>query len=314
MNASTIVYDGIQHGSKCFRFLDVAGDGNCLFHAIIRSNMLNIKCYKVLRITTMEGIRQMYNQGNAFVDKLYLACRARKFLGLTLPAYLDQQSHNGEWGADLDMCFISMIHGINILSISNLRGGFAEFDVSAFFKDTMKETDFLPLGKRTVWIYHHSFLQPYLPTQLANHFGSLWPVDGRAHGLMLFTGDGTRVEIEDVVETIDVGVEIIEESSSVTLDNSYCIISDNGKSQQGIDTTETKRPVVIPPIGTSIGERLPEAEETYTRKNDKKYKKFKQVLERGYMKDMKPITRLVHEQKEKLLQAIIMEQNGGGAF
>ena len=52
----------IKYGEKYFSLHDAKGDGNCLYHSIVNSEMLNIKNHTILRMNTTESILNMHEE------------------------------------------------------------------------------------------------------------------------------------------------------------------------------------------------------------------------------------------------------------
>lgn len=106
------------------------------------------------------------------MDKLYTS------YAKTIPfgQYVLEQKENGKWGDTLDMCFVSIVYGVNIISVSNTIGGLKHFCVYEYFR-TLNDGRYIVHDPPTIWIYHHLHKRPFVPSGISNHFGSLWPVD-----------------------------------------------------------------------------------------------------------------------------------------
>ena len=167
MNFKGIEYNGIK-----FKLRDVPGDGNCLYHSIVCSNVIQ-RTSAQLRSETYKCVLEIWRGGCDFVDALY------ESYGKLIPIvqYTSEQKENGKWGSTLDMCFVSIVFGVNIVSVSNTTGGLNHFSVFDYFCAFDITCNYILDGAPTIWLFHHLHKQPFVPSLVLNNFCSLWPVD-----------------------------------------------------------------------------------------------------------------------------------------
>ena len=115
---------------------------------------------------------EIWRDGCDFVDTLYAS------YGKLIPIgeYASEMKESGKWGSTLDMCFISIVFGVNIVSISNTKGGLIPFSVFDYFRTLDTSCSYILDHAPTIWLYNHLYKQPFVASVVLNHFCSLWPV------------------------------------------------------------------------------------------------------------------------------------------
>ena len=165
-------FEGIEYNGIKFKLHDVPGDGNCLYHSIISSNLIQRTLFQV-RCKTYNQIFDIWNGGCDFVDAVYSS------YGKPVPIaqYASEQKVCGKWGSTLDMCFVSIVFGVNIVNISNTIGGLNHFSVYEYFCTFDLTCNYIVDDAPTIWLYHHLYKKLFVPSGISNHFCCLWPVD-----------------------------------------------------------------------------------------------------------------------------------------
>ena len=130
----------------------VVGDGNSLYHSIVSSNVIR---------TSSANLRY-------FVDEL-------SYVSLPVGDYVSTQRLDGKWDSTLDMCFVSIVLCVNMVSICNPIGGLKCFSGFKYrYFHTLNNTcKYIVDSVPTIWAYHHLHKQPFVPSAISNHFCSL---------------------------------------------------------------------------------------------------------------------------------------------
>ena len=116
---------------------------------------------------------ESWRNGCSFVKLLY----ASYSKDIPLSQYAQEQNKNGKWGSTLDMCFVSIAFGVNIVSVSSTTGGLKHFSVCDYFRTLNHTCDYVLNDAPTIWLYHHLYKNPFIPSVVLNHFGCLWPAN-----------------------------------------------------------------------------------------------------------------------------------------
>ena len=118
----------------------------------------------------MIKIDSLYRNGNHKVVKVFKSlCNPKQE---SLEIYLHKKKKDGAWGDTIAMCFVSMVHGVNVVSISNSS---PLLDCSSAF-DHLKTVgcqEYIQPNVRTAYVYHHCYKNPFASTPVANHFALL---------------------------------------------------------------------------------------------------------------------------------------------
>ena len=123
---------------------------------------------------------------------------------IPLSQYTAEQKQNGKWGSTLDMCFVSIAFGVNIVSISNTTGGLRHFSVYDYFRTLDSTCNYILDGVPTIWIYHHLYKQPFMPSVMLNHFCCLSPASGLAKPIykeQTVDHNKRKINTDDTVKT-----------------------------------------------------------------------------------------------------------------
>ena len=149
-----------------FKLNDVPGDGNCFFHSVALSDLVNISNHSDLREHLAETISHVASNKNEHKEVIELF----ELTGgnVKLQSWIDKIK---TWADQSSALFIAYIYQINVVIISNLEKGFDYFDVKQW--STMHRQKIIPDDCETLYLYHFMFQRPFSPSKLCNHFGYL---------------------------------------------------------------------------------------------------------------------------------------------
>ena len=68
--AESMNFKGIEYNDTKFRLIDVPGDGNCLYHSLVCSGVIE-RCSSSLRSEAHERVLEYWRNGCSFVKILY---------------------------------------------------------------------------------------------------------------------------------------------------------------------------------------------------------------------------------------------------
>ena len=161
----------IQYKEQFFIFQDSLGDGNCLYHSIVNSGVLDVMTHVDLRKTTTGTIRNIVEGGLEGVDVVKNIYESYNF-AYDISEWCDRQSKDGEWGTTCDIAFISLVHNVKVVSLgsSNLQV-FDSYNYLGMYNTEMDQSD------PTVYIYSHMCGSPFVRSVTANHWGTLLEVE-----------------------------------------------------------------------------------------------------------------------------------------
>lgn len=155
-------FDAVKYQEQFFELIDVPGDNSCFYHAIVRNDILKERNPQNLRANTVAKSRQLYLYGTPR-EKMVMSLIYRNLgnKGDDLLHHLDRQQNSNEWGTTIEMCFISIIYGVNVCSISNTMTGFHLFDTHLCFNKLLRMDDYVVKGTSKIWLYHHALNRPF---------------------------------------------------------------------------------------------------------------------------------------------------------
>jgi len=166
-----------KHGN-IFKLVDVVGDGNCLFHSVVKSEHINISQHDDFRnylVRTIEEIVASPENHQPVLDLF------RRITGRgKITEWLDQIRKSNTWGDEKVGLFIAYIYNVNVVIISNLKNVFHLIDVKLFSK--VHQIQLITDAINTIYLYHFTFHQPFTPSTLPNHFGFLRLLDPKVPG------------------------------------------------------------------------------------------------------------------------------------
>ncbi|MGH7954535.1 MAG: OTU domain-containing protein [Gloeomargaritales cyanobacterium] len=150
------MYTALKYNDLVFKLHDVPGDGNCLYHSIVESNLLNVSEHSVLRTSVLQEVLRRSQNGDNFIDKVFRSHNTTD----TLSDYVERQSRLRQYGSTMEMCFIAIVHGVITRSIVSMKNGLLEFNVNTYFENTLRSPENVIRGS-TIWIYNHQFKNPF---------------------------------------------------------------------------------------------------------------------------------------------------------
>ena len=111
---------GIRYKGQSYIYVNIIGDGLCLFHSIAASDKIPIKDGRQLRIHLYQNILKTKNTSTYS----YVINRAFNYFGkkdpnTILTEVLEKNMYTYNWGNTMDIIFAALVFNINIISISN---------------------------------------------------------------------------------------------------------------------------------------------------------------------------------------------------
>jgi hypothetical protein len=100
---------------------NVPGDGNCFFHEVVLSDLVNISDHQVLRSFLVDRVYAILSDPTDHDEVLSLFQHVSVRTKPT--TWLDKMKQANTWGDDCAALFISYLFQINIQIISNTAGG-----------------------------------------------------------------------------------------------------------------------------------------------------------------------------------------------
>lgn len=198
--------NGLAFRGKLFTPLDVDPDGDCFYHSVVASHVLPIPTASLLRQQLVSNIFGLYQHTDwaAIIDKIYASYNKR----CGFHAYLQGLLQPGNWGTDLEMVFIYLAFGVNVVSITNTPFGLAAFCAKSYI-DVLHITmpsSFAEASPAPIHLYHHAYGRPLMSTHAGNHFCVLFEVADISMKEALFEkafkGSGARMPQSTNVLTV----------------------------------------------------------------------------------------------------------------
>ena len=117
----------ISYDNKLLISVDVPGDGNYLFRALVDSDLIPISDSKTFRsdlsIRTKKLLKNRSLHGRQIRN--YFNNNEKSIEGESIEDYIDcAMSVNGKWGSTFEMICVSIIYRVRIISIANMAGEF----------------------------------------------------------------------------------------------------------------------------------------------------------------------------------------------
>lgn len=173
---------GLSFRSSLFMPIDVDPDGNCFYHSVIASQAIpNVTSPTQLRQQLVRSVLELIkdNEWKNIFTRIYASYNPR----VDFYAYLQQILRNGTWGTDMEMTFIYIVFGINVISLTNAPFGLVPFCAKSSLAQQLHiqmPAGFVELDDKCIYLYHHAYGHPLTPTHSANHFCVLFPVTNGA--------------------------------------------------------------------------------------------------------------------------------------
>jgi hypothetical protein len=143
---------GIRMDGQSYACIQTKGDGNCLFHAMLASNKLNINDALILWANIYGKIIKWTNKPSKMMVAINAVNEVLQDDRLSLQEFINCQKQSGQLESTLDMVFAALVFNINILSISNMPKKFEIFSTNDFLT-TQKLDHFIEGCVETTYIY-----------------------------------------------------------------------------------------------------------------------------------------------------------------
>ena len=156
----------ISYDKKLFIHVDVPGDGNYLFRALVESDIIPISDSKTFRSDL--SIRTKTSLKNESLHdrqiRNYFNNNEKSSKGGTIEDYIDcVMSVSGTWGSTFDIICVSIIYRVRIISIANISGGFMVSDTLSLLNACNIDFDNSVMLDRCIYLYCHLYKAPTTP-------------------------------------------------------------------------------------------------------------------------------------------------------
>ena len=113
-----------------FKLVDVPGDGNCFFHSVSLSPLLNLSIHGILRNILVERIEDILSNREEHQDVLSMFHEISPHKKIF--TWLENIKQKNVWGDDRAALFVAYIFEVNVHIISNFAKGFFYNDIRRF--------------------------------------------------------------------------------------------------------------------------------------------------------------------------------------
>ena len=150
-----------------FDIVDVPGDGNCFFHAVVLSDEINLSSHDDLRGDLVKRLRTaMVNpEEKSFIEKLYIASDPL----ISLNQWLDSIARTGAWGGDIAALFLGYFYQINFCIVNNSKHGLTVLNIREWI-GRLTSFEYVSDNAPSIFLYHHLFRRPWEGSLNCNHF------------------------------------------------------------------------------------------------------------------------------------------------
>ena len=156
-----------------FKVEDVPGDGNCFFHAVSLSPLLNVSDHGILRNILVERVEDILSNREQHQDVLSLFHKISPHKKIF--TWLENIKQSNTWGDNRAALFVAYIFEVNVRIISNFAKGFYYNDIRTISE--LNGYSIIPSDVRTIHLYRFLFGKPFVASKNCNHFGFLQKVD-----------------------------------------------------------------------------------------------------------------------------------------
>ena len=170
-----------------FDFIDVEGDGNCFYHALLKSTQIYdlFQSQGTLRTYLAQQVQSNYHQ-DPFLKHVFVSYACGTFS-------VEQWSHDIQytrlWGSMLEAVLITYFLHIRIFILSNdFNGDDAHNNTEQYLHAIYSRWEDHPINQdlnlpivSTIYIFHHTLNQPLNRHTRRNHFAYLDPVPIERH-------------------------------------------------------------------------------------------------------------------------------------
>ena len=166
--------------NRRYRPMDVAGDGNYLFHSLLLSNYILDYDHLSLRRAICD---LALSSLSGSVHKIFEAIKAPNDDD-DLSTHFKKMCVDGVFAGTTEMCMFYLLFKINVISFTNTESSITphvceKFDVMHFLTNSVKmDISQYNNNGRTIYVYHHEYMSPSTPAASSelNHFLYLEPV------------------------------------------------------------------------------------------------------------------------------------------
>ena len=126
-----IYHLAISYDNKLFVPVDVPGDGNCLYRALVESDLIPLNDSNTFRSNLSYRTKILLKNESSHGRHIrnYFNNNEKSIEGGSIENYIDcNMGVNGKWGSIFEMICVSIIYCVRIISIANLSGGFKVSD------------------------------------------------------------------------------------------------------------------------------------------------------------------------------------------
>ena len=155
---------------KYFKFIDVAGDGDCFFHSILKSELLSRFC-SVHQLRTYLGYMTEAKFTNDHIIQNIFA-----FHRVSVYDWLERIRTMGTWANELDMLLTAYILQINIVSVGNYMNGFILNNMQLNLNMILQCNDIQITEQSIIHIDFHTYKNPLARGTDGNHFAYMQPI------------------------------------------------------------------------------------------------------------------------------------------
>ena len=219
-----------------FKLVDVPGDGNCFFHSVSLSPLLNVSDHGILCNILVERIEGILSNRGEQQDVLSLFHKISPHKKIF--TWLENIKQNNVWGNDRAALFVAYIYEVNVRIISNFAKGFYYNDIRTISE--LNGYSIIPSDARTIHLYHFLFEKPFVASKNCNHFGFLQKVD---IALELYSDNvyGAKTNIDEGYGDIVAG---LKRKKQATLFEAYRVPKKMKKDDlKQLSKSDTKRQV-----------------------------------------------------------------------
>lgn len=171
----------IPGSDKCFRFNDVLGDGNCMFHAIAASEHSPFPTAGEIKRALFDSLAPGTSKREDF-SFLFLHYYATND-GVDVDVWWNKVYTQGIWGDDFDLGIFACVFGVNVTSYSQVDANHvlehSRLDTTEALRFVFGRTgptyqdergvpkfdvnDFIPTDSPTIFLFNHCYGSPAVP-------------------------------------------------------------------------------------------------------------------------------------------------------
>lgn len=228
---SSILYDSISYHGQRFSVVPTIGDGNCFYRALASSHLINTDSHVTLRTQTWNRAIAEYAIGNPLIHQVFRALNPGHHTDFGAVARM--QCILGNWATNLDMVIVALVNNVRIVCISNYPSGFQSFDTTVFLNQCFRNnTGTFPdaCSVSTIYVYHHQYGHPFVPSHFPNHFSLLLHGPHLGHGCSIPFFGGKEGNIMCNVSASGLGLV------QTKLESAFASVT--ARSKRGFESTE----------------------------------------------------------------------------